>query len=632
MDRETERYRSLTRRTLVLGGLQTGLFGTLAARMYYLQVVERERYRVLAEENRINIRLSVPSRGRIVDRFGVPLAVNHQNFRVVLVAEEAGDVEETLDRLSRIVTLTEFERRRALRDIGRRRAFVPVTLVENLGWQQVARLEANAPRLPGISIEVGELRHYPHGPATAHILGHVGAVSESELTGDPVLALPGFRIGKTGVERQLEDSLRGEAGASQVEVNALGRVIRELRRDEGTPGGDVRLTIDIGLQEYVQDRLRAERSAAAVVLDVETGEVFAMASQPSFDPNPFTAGMSLDAWNGLVNDPYGPLNNKAITGQYAPGSTFKMLVALAALEEGVIGPGYQAWCPGFLELGNHRFHCWRRGGHGWVALAEAISQSCDVYFYELSRRIGIEKIAAMAQRFGLGLPTGIDLPGEKEGLMPTRAWKQAMLGQPWQPGETLIAAIGQGYVLATPLQLAVMTARIANGRSQVRPRVTLSVGETGTPAADVPAADLGVSESSLALVRDGMERVTSSPTGTARWAQIDVAGMEMAGKTGTSQVRRISNVERLSGIIRNEDRPWRLRDHALFVAYAPMDAPRYAAAVVVEHGGSGSRTAAPIARDILLECQQRNPARQLVVAEADAGTQAGPADGSRSPP
>ncbi|HKK23317.1 MAG TPA: penicillin-binding protein 2 [Pseudohaliea sp.] len=619
MDRETERYRSLTRRALVLGGLQTGLFGALAGRMYYLQVVERERYRVLAEENRINIRLSVPSRGRIVDRFGVPLAVNNQNFRVVLVAEEAGDVEETLDHLSRIVTLTDFERRRALRDIGRRRAFVPVTLVENLDWRQVSRLEANAPRLPGVSIEVGELRHYPHGPATAHILGHVGAVSESELTGDPVLALPGFRIGKTGVERQLEENLRGQAGASQVEVNALGRVIRELHRDEGTPGADVRLTIDIGLQEYVQDRLRAERSAAAVVLDVETGEVFAMASQPSFDPNQFTTGISLDAWNGLINDPHGPLNNKAITGQYAPGSTFKMLVALAALEEGIIGPGYQAWCPGFLELGNHRFHCWRRGGHGWMALGEAISQSCDVYFYELSRRIGIEKIAAMANRFGLGGPTGIDLPGEKEGLMPTRAWKQAMLGQPWQPGETLIAAIGQGYVLATPLQLAVMTARIANGRGQVRPRVTLRVGETGASSTDVPPAALGVSETSLALIRDGMVRVTSSPTGTARWAQIDVAGMEMAGKTGTSQVRRISTAERISGIVGNEDRPWRLRDHALFVAYAPIHAPRYAAAVVVEHGGSGSRTAAPIARDILLDCQQRNPARQLV---ADAGSEA----------
>lgn len=615
MDRETERYRSLTRRALVLGGVKIALFGTLAARMYYLQVVERDRYQLLAEENRINIRLSMPSRGRIVDRFGVPLAVNDQNFRVLLVAEESGDVEEMLDRLTPIVTLTDFERRRVLRDVARRRAFVPVTLVENLDWEQVARLEANAPSLPGISIDVGDLRHYPYGAATAHILGHVGAVSESELTGDPVLALPGFRIGKTGVERQLEDTLRGQAGASQVEVNALGRVIRELSRDQGTPGDDVRVSIDIGLQEYVQERLQGERSAAAVVLDVETGEVFAMASQPSFDPNAFTSGISQDAWGSLVNDSHGPLNNKAITGQYAPGSTFKMLVALAALEEGVIGPNYRAWCPGFLELGNHRFHCWRRGGHGWMGLDEAISQSCDVYFYEISRRLGIEKIAAMAHRFGLGLPTGIDLPGEEAGLMPTQAWKQGAIGQPWQPGETLIASIGQGYVLATPLQLAVMTARIANGRWQVKPRVALRVGEAEDPAAGTaPSLEpLGVSEAALALVRDGMVRVTSSARGTARWAQIEQEGMEMAGKTGTSQVRRISTAERLTGIIRNEDRPWRLRDHALFVAYAPIDAPRYAVSVVVEHGGSGSRIAAPIARDILHECQRRNPARQLVV-------------------
>ena len=616
MDRETERYRSLTRRALILGSVKLALFGTLAARMYYLQVVEQERYELLAEDNRINIRLAAPSRGRIIDRFGVPLAVNDQDFRVLLVAEQAGDVEEVLDRLAPIVTLTDFERQRVLRDVGRRRAFSPVTLVENLDWDQVARLEANAPTLPGVSIDVGELRHYPHGVATAHILGHVGAVSESELTGDPVLALPGFRIGKTGVERELESDLRGEAGASQVEVNAVGRVIRELSRDEGTPGSDVRVTIDIGLQEYVQERLQAERSAAAVILDVETGEVFAMASHPSFDPNPFTSGISRDAWSGLVNDPYGPLNNKAIAGQYAPGSTFKMLVALAALEDGVIGPSFQAWCPGHLELGNHRFHCWRRGGHGWVGLGEAISQSCDVYFYELSRRLGIEKIAAMARRFGLGDVTDIDLPGEKDGLMPTVAWKQGALGRPWQPGETLIAAIGQGYVLATPLQLAVMTARIANGRWQVRPRVTMRIGDRDDPGAPTEAGalePLGVSQSALDLVRDGMVRVTSHIRGTAHWAQIDEEGMEMAGKTGTSQVRRISTAERLTGIIRNEDRPWRLRDHALFVGYAPIHAPRYAASVVVEHGGSGSRVAAPIARDILLECQRRNPARQLVV-------------------
>jgi len=630
MDRDTERYRSLTRRALVLGGVKTGLFGILAARMYYLQVIESERYTMLAEENRINIRLLAPSRGQIVDRFGVPLAVNDQNFRVQMVAEQAGDVEAILDRLAGIVPLTEADRHRVLRDVSRRRAFVPVTVTDNLTWPQVAQMEVNAPELPGLSIEVGELRRYTHPGATAHVLGYVGAVSEAELTGDPVLTLPGFRIGKTGIEREHEEVLRGDAGTSQVEVNAVGRVIRELSRDEGTPGADVQLTLDIGLQEFVRDRLASELSASAVIMDASTGEVFAMASTPTFDPNLFTSGISSADWNRLLGDPYHPLNNKALTGQYAPGSTFKMIVALAALESGLIGPNHTAYCPGHMTLGNHRFHCWRRGGHGHMNMVEALTQSCDVFFYDVSRRIGIDRIADMAVRFGIGREVGIDLPGERTGLMPTRGWKEATLGSPWHPGETLIASIGQGYVLATPLQLAVMTARMANGGRAVRPHLTYRIGQRDAPPVPTEAPEMGVSERSLELVKEGMIRVTTSPRGTARWAQIAEEGMEMAGKTGTSQVRRISAAERATGVIPNAARPWRERDHALFVGFAPIHAPRYAAAVIVEHGGGGSAVAAPITRDILLECQRRNPARRLV---ADAGPAAGTdAGGPVAPP
>ncbi len=617
MDRDSERYRSLTRRALVLGGVKAALFAALGGRMYYLQVTESERYAMLAEENRINIRLLAPSRGQIVDRFGVPLAVNDQNFRVALVAEQAGDVAAILDRLAGIVPLTEADRRRVLRDVSRRRAFVPVTVTDNLTWPQVARVEVNAPELPGLSIEVGELRRYPRPEATAHVVGYVGAVSEAELTGDPVLTLPGFRIGKSGIERRHEEALRGDAGTSQVEVNAVGRIIRELSHDEGTPGADVQLTLDIGLQEFVQQRLASEHSAAAVIMDAVTGEVFAMASTPTFDPNLFTSGISAADWNRLLNDPYHPLNNKALTGQYAPGSTFKMVVALAALESGLIAPHHTVYCPGFMTLGNHRFHCWRRGGHGHMNLVEALTQSCDVFFYDVSRRIGIDRIADMALRFGIGREVGIDLPGERPGLMPTRGWKEANLGAPWQPGETLIASIGQGYVLSTPLQLAVMAARIANGGRAVRPHLTLRVGEPDAPPVPAEAPDLGISERSLAFVKEGMIRVTTSPGGTARWAQIPEEGMEMAGKTGTSQVRRITAAERATGIVPNHLRPWRERDHALFVAYAPIHAPRYACSVIVEHGGGGSRVAAPIARDILHECQRRNPARRLVTAAAD---------------
>ncbi|MEQ8966408.1 MAG: penicillin-binding protein 2, partial [Azospirillaceae bacterium] len=616
MDRDTDRYRSLTRRALVLGGVQTALFGTLAARMYVLQVTEAERYHMLAEENRINMRLIAPSRGQIADRFGVPLAVNNQNFRVLLVAEQARDVEAVLETLSSIVPLDAETRERVIRDVSRRRAFVPVTVADTLTWEQVSRIEVNAPELPGLSIDVGESRAYPEGDAAAHVLGYVGAVSEKELTGDPVLALPDFRIGKTGIERIHDLALRGEAGTSQVEVNAVGRIIRELDRDEGTPGQDIQLTLDMELQAFVQNRLAGERSASAVVMDTVNGEIFALASHPSFDPNRFATGIDARSWQRLLDDPYHPLNNKAVTGQYAPGSTFKMLVALAGLESGAITPDHEAWCPGHMDLGNHRFHCWKRGGHGRLGLIQAVAQSCDVYFYDISKRIGIDAIAEMANRFGLGVETGIDMPSESAGLMPTRAWKQAVIGSPWQQGETLVAAIGQGYVLATPLQLAVMTARLVNGGKAVTPHLTLREGGPEAPLNLPEAPDLGIQPHWLSLVTDSMVEVTEGARGTARASQIETEGMEMGGKTGTSQVRRITKAERATGVLKNEERPWRERDHALFVGFAPIHAPRYACAVVVEHGGGGSSVAAPIVSDILRRTQERGPARPLVGAQA----------------
>ncbi len=620
MSRDTERIRSLTRRALVLGGIKLGLFGVLAGRMYYLQVTEAERYRLLAEGNRINLVLLAPSRGQILDRFGAVLATNDQNFRVVLVAEQAGPVEEALEKLSRYVPLTDADVRRVLRDVGRHRRFVPVNVRENLTWDQVSRIEVNLPELPGLSIDVGEVRRYPFGEATAHVLGYVGAVSEAELAADadPVLSLPGLRVGKAGIERRYDRLLRGNAGTSRVEVNAYGRVIRELDRVEGTPGREVQLTLDIELQRFVQQRLASELSAAATILDVHTGAVYAMASTPGFDANLFSTGISSDVWQSLSADPFAPLSNKVIAGQYAPGSTFKVLVAAAALEEG-LSPGHRMYCPGHLDMGDHRFHCWRRGGHGSLDMTQALAQSCDVYFYDVARRVGIDSIAEMAERFGIGRRTEIDLPGEASGLMPSRDWKQATLGTPWQPGETLVVSIGQGYVLTTPLQLAVMVARIVNGGKRIQPYLTMRQGGPHQPLIVPEAPPLGIAPRNLGIVTQGMIQVTTSPTGTARSMQISEPGMQMGGKTGTSQVRRITMSERATGVLPNEALPWRERDHALFIAFAPIQAPRYACSVVVEHGGGGSRAAAPIARDILLECQRRAPADRPV-AGSPAGT------------
>jgi penicillin-binding protein 2 len=616
MYKDSTRFKSFSRRVAFLGGGKILLLSLLAGRMYQLQVIESDKYKTLADENRINLRLLPPPRGTIVDRYGRELAVNQENYRVTLVAEQVKDINTMLDTLSGIISLEDYERQRILREVRRRRGFVPVTVRENLDWRDVSRIEVNAPDLPGLSIEVGQSRQYPFAEDFAHVLGYVSAVSEKEATGDPLLELPGFKVGKNGVERVYDLDLRGKAGNTQVEVNAVGRVIRELSRQEGQPGADLRLTIDRDIQKLAADRLKEEKSASAVILDIHNGDVLALSSVPGYDPNEFVTGLSSKTWRRLVNDPYAPLTNKAISGLYAPGSTFKMVVALAALEARIVAPDHRVFCRGYTELGNARFHCWKRHGHGWQDMYDAHQNSCDVYFYDIAKRIGVDRIAEMSMRLGLGAKTGIELPSEKGGVIPTRAWKKASIGTAWQQGETLISGIGQGFILTTPLQLAVMTARLANGGKAVVPRLIRPAVTDGKEAEDPVFKDLGISKRSLDVVLEGMNRVTNVQRGTAYSARISEEGMEMSGKTGTAQVRRISKAERDTRVLKNEERPWRERDHALFVGYAPSDNPRYAVSVIVEHGGGGSKVAAPIARDLLLATQRRDPSNRSVAPAA----------------
>ncbi len=608
----TKRRKVFTRRAAILAAGMLGLTGWLGARLYRLQVIDAEKYRLLSDDNRISPRLLAPARGRIVDRDGVPLALNEPNYCLIMVPEAAGDVAEALDRLSAYVALDTGERERIAREAATLPPFMPVLISEHLTWLQLAAIEVNAPYLPGVSIETRQRRFYPHGAALAHVLGYVGAVSEEERTGDRLLELPGFPIGKNGIEKIHDVALRGNAGARQVEVNAHGREIRELWRREGASGRDVALSVDLGLQKFAIERL-GEESAAAVVIDVGTGGVLALASSPAFDPNIFSHGLSRDEWRTLVEDPRAPLRNKAVAGQYPPGSTFKPVVALAALEAGAVDPEETVFCPGHRRLGDRRFHCWKRGGHGKVAMREAIARSCDVYFYDVALRVGIERIAAMAHRLGFGEPLGLDLPNEAPGLIPTPAWKQAVRGEPWQKGETLGVGIGQSFVLATPLQLAVMTARLANGKSAVTPHVTRSPHNPGFAKRDETPPALGVSAAALAIVRDGMDKAVNARRGTAFDARIEEQDMALAGKTGTSQVRRITAAERTAGMLKDADRPWKHRDHKLFVGYAPRDAPRFAVSVVVEHGGD-SVPATPLARDILMEAQRRIPLPALTAS------------------
>jgi len=607
---ELLRLKSLSRRSLLLGAGQLGLFGLVAARLYQLQVVESDRFRLLAEENRINLKLLTPPRGQILDRFGRQLAINEQNYRVVLTREQTPDVAATLAALGQIVPIADADRARVLREMTRHRAFVPIMVAENLTWEQVSRIEVNAPDLPGVAIEVGQTRLYPYGPILSHLLGYVAAVSEAELQGseDPLLQLPDFRIGKSGVEKTYDTALRGKAGNSQVEVNSIGRIIRELSRQEGQPGREAVLTLDVGLQTYTYQRLMGETAASAVVLDIHSGDVLAMASVPSYDANAFARGISSADWQALVNDPLKPLSNRSISGLYAPGSTFKMVVALAALAAG-ISPAQTVWCPGVYRLGNAKFHCWKRQGHGHVDMHDGIKHSCDVFFYDTAKRAGIDRIAEIGFKLGLGQVTGIDLPGERPGVIPTRDWKLANIGEPWQGGETLVTSIGQGFVLATPLQLALMTARLANGGRAVLPHLTRGFRDPGPddPLRTGLFPPIGIPPEHLAIIDKAMDAVVNEKGGTAGRARIEEPGWEMAGKTGTSQVRRITMAERAQGVTKNEDLPWNRRDHALFVAFAPVGAPRYACAVVVDHGGGGSKAAAPIARDILIEAQRRDP-------------------------
>jgi penicillin-binding protein 2 len=616
MQREPQRHKLLTRRAALLGAGQAILFTALAERMYQLQILESDRYVVLADENRISLQLLAPQRGRILDRFGAALADNHQNYRLVVIAEQAGDITATLDALAGLIEIGEGDRRRVLRDIRRKHPFVPVQVRGNLSWDEMARIEVAIPELPGVTIEQGLTRSYPLGETAAHAIGYVAAVSEAELSGDPLLELPDFRIGKSGVEKSQDADLRGTAGTSQVEVNAFGRIVRELARVPGRPGKDVVSCLDAAMQDFLARRCSSEESVASVLLDAVTGDVLALVSSPSFDPAPFAVGLTPAVWQQLSADPRNPLTNKAIAGVYPPGSTFKPVVATAALTAGVLTPDTSIACPGYLELGDTTFHCWRKGGHGSLRLRDAIKKSCDVFFYETARRLGIDRLAAMARRLGLGGVLGLDIPGERPGLIPSREWKLATSGTAWSQGETVIAGIGQGSVLATPLQIAIMIARLVTGRTVV-PRLVRSDGVM-PPGGDRIPPDfpaLGVSPGVLALVLDGMNAVVNEQGGTAYAERITDPGLAMGGKSGTSQVRAITEYEHEHGLRKISQIPWKERDHALFVGFAPVGAPRYVCATVVEHGGvgggHGSEVAGPICRDVLREVQRRDPARRV---------------------
>jgi penicillin-binding protein 2 len=608
---------TLSRRTAILGVGGIGMFGILGARLYNLQVTNAENYIALSEDNRFNYNMILPSRGQILDRHGEALAVNIPNYRVVLIPERTPDIDKALLEVGEVIDLDERALKRIKRDIKSNPKFVPITIKDNVDWDQFAALNMDIYDLPGIIPEVAEGRAYPNQGIFAHTLGYIGRAGERDIErdDDPLLRQPTFRIGKTGVEAAKDKTLRGGAGRLKVEVNAMGRIVREWPdpNDAAKPGDNVHLTLDAHLQKFAAEQFK-EDSGGISVIDCMTGELRTLLSMPSFDANFFVNGLTQSDMDRLNNDPKRPQFNKVIGGGYPPASTYKMVVMLAALETGLIDPNKEIFCVGKMRLGNRTFHCWKRNGHGAVDMRESLKQSCDTYYYEISQTIGISKIADMARRLGLGEAYGVGIAGEKSGIVPDEVWKQARLGAGWRMGDTLNASIGQGFVLATPLQLSVMTARLANGQVAITP--SLIIGN------DIqPFDQLDIDPAHLAYIRDSMYSVCEEPGGTAyRMDSLGLGGLKMAGKTGTGQVRGISASERAEGVRSNDEVPWELRDHSIFVGYAPYDQPRFAVGTIVEHGGSGAGRAADITRAVLSEALRRDGLGPRSEANVTAGT------------
>lgn len=567
---------SFTRRALVLGGAQALVGGVLAVRMAWLAIAENEHYTLLSESNRVNMTLQPPRRGWIVDRHGAPIANNRTDFRVDIIPDRLQDKERVLSLLTQILALPPEQAARIATDLKRAAGFQPVQVAENLDWERFAAISVRLPELPGVAPTRGFTRNYPAGAAVAHLTGYVGAASAEQYkqTGDPLMLTPGFKLGKDGLEKTLEQRLRGTPGAKRVEVTARGKLVRELETRPDRPGATTRLTIDAGLQEYAARRL-GTNSGSAVVIDCESGDILAMVSMPAYDPNSFSDGISHLEWKMLSDDDHVPLMNKTLQGLYPPGSTVKPMNGLALLGAGV-DPRARVTCSGAIRIGNGVFHCHKRGGHGAIDLRGAIMYSCDIYFYEMVRRLGYDTIAPVARALGLGEKFDLPFDSQRYGTVPDSAWKLRKYKDAWTIPDSLNASIGQGYVLANPLQLAVMAARLGSGR-RLQPRL-LMTGKA--PAAPL----LGQPPEHFAVIRDAMFGVVNSG-GTAGASKILVPGVTMAAKTGTAQVRRITMAERRSGVLRDSALPFKLRDHALFVCFAPADKPRFAAGIVLEHNG-----------------------------------------------
>ena len=576
------------RRTFILFLLKLSLFSAVGWRLYNIQILDSSKYKTMSKKNQIDLEIIFPVRGKIFDRNRVLIAKNEKVYDVYLIPENTKSINNTLNALSQFIDIDFAKRRKVIELSTQVKKFEKIKIFENISWSVLEKIETNKYNLQGIFIAEDYLRVYPYKDNFSHLLGYISKPNQQELALPFISKMPNLDIGKEGLEKSFNPLLVGKAGQREIEVNSNGRIIREISKVDSIKGEEISLSIDLRIQQYAINLLKSHRAGSINVINIKNGEILCMASTPTYDPNKIIQKPNKEYWESILANTLSPLTNRSIQGLYSPGSTFKMIVAIAALKHGIINTETTHSCTGKIGFGNRLYHCWKTNGHGKMNVTDAIKQSCDVFFYEISKKLGIDKIAEVAKDFGLGQSYDISMPNQKTGIVPNKKWKKEKIGESWYAGETLISAIGQGFVLTNPFQLVVMTSIIASDGKMIEPtiikgnRVSFKTNEKYSKE--------------IKIIKKAMFKVVNENKGTAFKSRLD--DIKFAGKTGTSQVRRISLSERESDDFREKEQEWKNRDHALFVGYMPYDDPKYSISVIIEHGGSGASTAAPIAKQI----------------------------------
>ena len=576
------------RRTFILFLLKLSLFSAVGWRLYNIQILDSSKYKTMSKKNQIDLEIIFPVRGKIFDRNRVLIAKNEKVYDVYLIPENTKSINNTLNALSQFIDIDFAKRRKIIELSTQVKKFEKIKIFENISWSVLEKIETNKYNLQGIFIAEDYLRVYPYKDNFSHLLGYISKPNQQELALPFISKMPNLDIGKEGLEKSFNPLLVGKAGQREIEVNSNGRIIREISKVDSIRGKEISLSIDLRIQQYAINLLKSHRAGSINVINIKNGEILCMASTPTYDPNKIIQKPNKEYWESILANTLSPLTNRSIQGLYSPGSTFKMIVAIAALKHGIINTETTHSCTGKIGFGNRLYHCWKTNGHGKMNVTDAIKQSCDVFFYEISKKLGIDKIAEVAKDFGLGQSYDISMPNQKTGIVPNKKWKKEKIGESWYAGETLISAIGQGFVLTNPFQLVVMTSIIASDGKMTEPtiikgnRVSFKTNEKYSKE--------------IKIIKKAMFKVVNENKGTAFKSRLD--DIKFAGKTGTSQVRRISLSERESDDFREKEQEWKNRDHALFVGYMPYDDPKYSISVIIEHGGSGASTAAPIAKQI----------------------------------